>query len=140
MNLCDLDDDSLLELFPDSKKTPEEIRKGPSIKRAGVDIINATAAYPFYRRLKARLGSWIKAGYQIFETKSGNLGIGPPRMQPNDIVAILDRCSTPVVFRSHSEIVGKWILISSRFVPGVMGGEARMEVVSKESVVCFETA
>lgn len=61
-------------------------------------------------------------------------------MQPNDIVAILDRCSTPVVFRSHSEIVGKWILISSRFVPGVMGGEARMEVVSKESVVCFETA
>jgi hypothetical protein len=140
IDLSTWSDEALLRSFPDDTRTPQELRSIPVMVRRGVDVVGGQQEYPSSQHMRARMSSWIDAGYRIFRTKAGNVGIGPAQMGEGDVIAILDRCSVPFLLRAHATLEGKWVLVGACFVLGIMGGEASLATVSKDMIQCLEIA
>jgi hypothetical protein len=57
----------------------------------------------------------------LFETSSGLVGLGPPRMRAGDVVCVLNHCYYPVVLR---KVGSKYVYVGGSYVYGLMDGEA----------------
>jgi hypothetical protein len=57
---------------------------------------------------------------RFFHTDSGHLGIGPLKMQEDDLVCVLEGCMFPVILRP---IASHYILVGTCLVLGFMDGE-----------------
>jgi hypothetical protein len=58
----------------------------------------------------------------FFTTKNGSIGIGPPAIQPDDVVVILFGGRAPFILRS-TDVDGEYHLIGDCYVDGIMHGE-----------------
>ncbi|KAI6090586.1 heterokaryon incompatibility protein-domain-containing protein [Hypoxylon rubiginosum] len=63
---------------------------------------------------------------RLFITKSGNLGVGPFGMAPDDYVCVIGGCDLPFILRDHGG--SRWELIGACWVLGIMNGELREKV------------
>jgi hypothetical protein len=96
----------------------------PPIQKEGADILRSTTGFPIDQQLEVRMSSWMRAGYRLFRTQSGYLGVGPPGMKEGDVMCVLRRCTTPVLLRHAVEPGTAFELVGSCFVLGLMDGEA----------------
>ena len=58
--------------------------------------------------------------HRLFHTASGYLGLGPPTIQPKDLVCVLRGCSMPLVLR---QVDCHHVLVGQCHVLGLMDGE-----------------
>lgn len=131
--------ETILRDYPYFAKSPEDITKlqaSPPRRRQGVDILNSETGFPIGQQLEVRICSWIRAGYRLFSTQSGYIGIGPPGMQEADVVCVLRRCTTPVLLRRAGESDKAFKLVGSCFVLGLMDGEASVTIESEIDDSC----
>lgn len=61
-------------------------------------------------------------------------------MQECDVIAVLDRFSTPFILRAPGELEGKRTLIGACYVLGIMGGEVNLEATNGDLIQCLEIA
>lgn len=59
---------------------------------------------------------------RFFHTRTGYLGLVPPRLQPGDRVCVLRRCRPPVLLRK-SDSSARWKLVGTCYVVGLFGDE-----------------
>jgi hypothetical protein len=71
-------------------------------------------------RCSARL--LIMLDSRLFTTSSGQLGLGPANMKPDDIIVVLFGGNTPFLLRPLAN--GQWNLVGRCYVHGIMRGEA----------------
>ncbi len=62
-------------------------------------------------------------GRRLFVTKSGHIGLGPPRTQAGDNVAILLGGDVPFILRLNHKVPEKFELVSKCYVHGIMHWE-----------------
>ncbi|KAF7865872.1 hypothetical protein EAF04_006037 [Stromatinia cepivora] len=62
---------------------------------------------------------------RAFITANGSLGIGPPALQPGNIVAVFHGIETPHILRSADISAETYNLIGSAYVDGIMYGEVK---------------
>jgi hypothetical protein len=68
----------------------------------------------------------------IFVSSKGYLGLGPKRLEVEDVVTILDGVSIPMILRPKGS--GRFQLVGESYVPGIMDGEP----VGKSNPVVIE--
>ncbi|KAF2265467.1 HET-domain-containing protein [Lojkania enalia] len=131
IEFSEMSDEELRRTWPELVKSSggvDELRATPAIRNRGVDILRSKTGYPIDQQLEVRMSSWIRAGYRLFRTQSGYIGIGPPGMTEGDVVCVLRRCTTPVLLRHTSESDMEFELVGSCFVLGLMDGEALVTI------------
>lgn len=63
-------------------------------------------------------------GRSFFTTKQGYIGLGPAGLKPGDVVCVLLGLIIPVVLRETARDSGRWQVVGTCLVPGLMNGEA----------------
>lgn len=73
--------------------------------------------------------------FRVFETESGDVGLGPKGCQPGDIVCLLSGSSVPVVLRI---IDCYYVHVGTCFVPNLMDGELAWREMGRPTLEMFE--
>jgi hypothetical protein len=70
-------------------------------------------------------------GWRPFFTKEGHIGLGPAKMQQDDVICIFSGARAPYVMRPVA--VGMYIFIGDCYVHGIMDGEATKNALKLET-------
>ena len=74
---------------------------------------------------------------KFFSTHEGRVGVGPQKVQWEDIVIIIPTCPWPIILRPYREDENVYELIGAAYVHGVMWGEMVPEMLGTSNMEVF---
>jgi hypothetical protein len=104
------------EVLQNTDWTPEDIVKAFKL------ILDLVCMCSDWERLVWAINNATDLRRLCFITEHGSIGMGPPAIQPGDVVAILFGAKAPFILRP-TDIDGEYRLIGQCYVNGIMHGE-----------------